>query len=356
MHLCLLLFFGTVVCAVTRIVEPDFEGVNFAKALFGKRLDKVFQETAVDSETSCQIECVKNIRCLSYNLGTTNKKHNFTCQLCDSDRFTSHEYFTQDKKWRYRGLESACESKNFPCGEKGICIPDYKGKSIRCKCNPGYKGTPCEPKSCLKVLQSGNNSTGVYRINPDGNKPITVSCDMTTDGGGWTVFQRRVDNSTDFYRGWTDYKFGFGNLSCEFWLGNDNLHRIAAAGNMTLRVDLEDFDGKVVFAEYSIFKVTDGSDKYRLLIGGYSGTAGDSMAYHNEMQFSTKDQKNDLWSSSCAKTFKGAWWYKTCHRSNLNRQYLGGHHDTFADGINWKAFRGFKYSLKRSEMKLRPQQ
>ena len=117
----------------------------------------------------------------------------------------------------------------------------------------------------------------MYRINPDGNKSIRVSCDMTTDGGGWTVFQRRADNSTDFYRGWTDYKLGFGNLSGEFWLGNDNLHRIAAAGNMTLRVDLEDFEGKVVFAEYSIFKVADGSDKYRLLIGGYNGTAGESM-------------------------------------------------------------------------------
>ena len=119
----------------------------------------------------------------------------------------------------------------------------------------------------------------MYRINPDGNEPITVSCDMTTDGGGWTVFQRRVDNSTDFYRGWMDYKLGFGNLNNEFWLGNDNLHRIAAAGNMTLRVDLEDFEGNVNFAEYSIFKVADASDKYQLLIGGYSGTAGDSMAF-----------------------------------------------------------------------------
>ena len=88
-----------------RIVEPDFEGVNFAAALFGKRLDKVFQETAVDSETSFQIQCVKDIRCLSYNLGTTNEKGNFTCQLCDSDRFTSHENLTQDEKWLYRGME-----------------------------------------------------------------------------------------------------------------------------------------------------------------------------------------------------------------------------------------------------------
>ena len=88
-----------------------------------------------------------------------------------------------------------------------------------------------------------------------------------------------MDGSVNFYRGWTEYKFEFGNLSGEFWLGNDNLHRIAAADNMTLRVDLEDFDGKLTFAEYSIFKVADSSDKYQLLTGGYSGTAGDSMSY-----------------------------------------------------------------------------
>ena len=74
------------------------------------------------------------------------------------------------------------------------------------------------------------------------------------------------------------------------------------------------------------------------------------------MQFSTKDQDNDSKSHSCAVKYKGAWWYNGCHESNLNGQYLGGHHGTFADGINWKAFRGYHYSLKRCEMKLRPQQ
>ncbi|XP_015780092.1 PREDICTED: ficolin-2-like [Acropora digitifera] len=356
MRLCrLFLFFSTVTYALTRIVEPDFEGVNFAAALFGKRLDKVFQETTVDSETSCQIQCVKDIRCLSYNFGNTNEKDKFTCQLCDSDRFTNHEHFIEDKKWRYRGMESACESKNFTCGEKEICIPDYHRKNFKCKrkCDLGYTGTPCKPKSCLQVLQSGNNSTGVYRIYPDGNKPITVSCDMTTDGGGWTVFQRRLDGSIDFYRGWTDYKVGFGNLNGEFWLGNDNLHRIAASGNMTLRVDLEDFDGKAVFAEYSIFKVADGSDKYRLLIGGYNGTF---LSFHSKMRFSAKDQDNDSLNIHCAVTYKGAWWYNNCHTSNLNGQYLSGPHATLGDGINWKTFRGYSYSLKRSEMKLRPKQ
>ena len=105
-------------------------------------------------------------------------------------------------------------------------------------------------------------------------------CDMTTEGGGWTVFQRRLDGSVDFYLDWESYKNGFGDLNGEFWLGNDNLHRLTAADDVILRVDLEDFDGDTRYAEYTTFKVADEADNYRLLIGGYSGTAGNSMGNH----------------------------------------------------------------------------
>jgi len=119
----------------------------------------------------------------------------------------------------------------------------------------------------------------VYTISPNGSEPVQVFCDMTTDGGGWTVFQRRLDGSVNFYLDWESYKNGFGDLNGEFWLGNDNLHHLTATGDVTLRVELEDLDGNTKYAEYTTFQVADEADKYRLSIGGYSGTAGDSMEY-----------------------------------------------------------------------------
>ena len=65
----------------------------------------------------------------------------------------------------------------------------------------------------------------------------------------------------------------------------------------------------------------------------------------SSMQFSTKDQDSDLHGASCAQLYKGAWWYKSCHISNLNGLYFYGQHASHADGVNWFTFRGLYYSL-----------
>ena len=109
---------------------------------------------------------------------------------------------------------------------------------------------------------------------------------MTTDDGGWTVFQRRMDGSVDFYCDWKSYKDGFGSLSGEFWLGNDNIHRLTNANDVMLRVDLEDFEGSITFAEYNTFKVAHEADNYRLTLEEYNGTAGDSFMYHRYRKYS----------------------------------------------------------------------
>jgi len=75
--------------------------------------------------------------------------------------------------------------------------------------------------------------------------------------------------------------------------------------------------------------------------------------YHNGYKFSTKDQDNDANSINCAQLYKGAWWYRSCHHSNLNGLYHGGSHSTDADCVNWVEWRGHFYSLKFTEMKLR---
>lgn len=334
----------------------DLHAVNFAAEIRGRKLiGGVIEETKVDSENACQWQCVGESRCLSYNFGPAEDGKIFKCQLSDSDRFAAVENFTRDDEFSYRGIQSSCEEDSFQCGKKGICIPNYKDGSVRCKCDDGYTGKPCDARSCSLLFQDGLNSSGVFTVNPDGGKAIQVLCDMKTDGGGWTVLQKRLDGSVDFYIGWESYKKGFGNLNSEFWLGNDNIHRFTVTDDVMLRVDLEDFDGNVTYAEYTTFKVADEADKYRLLIGGYSGTAGDSMIYQSNMQFSTKDQDNDLGQhvSNCAQQYKGAWWYKDCHHSNLNGLYLTGPHASFADGVNWNTFRGLYYSLKRTEIKLK---
>lgn len=183
-----------------------------------------------------------------------------------------------------------------------------------------------------------------------------VYCDMTTDGGGWIVFQRRVDGSVDFYRDWNDYELGFGNVSYEHWLGLLPLKRLMSQGRYMyeLRIDLEDFEGESTYAKYSFFNIGEIMDRYTLYVTGYTGTAGDGMEPQNGCKFSTKEKDSDYdYTINCAAEYKGAWWYKNCHSSNLNGLYLSGNHTSYADGVNWRFWKGQHYSLKTTEMKMR---
>lgn len=207
-------------------------------------------------------------------------------------------------------------------------------------------------KSCLEHLKNGHMKSGVYKIFTAAfAKPIEVYCDQETDGGGWTVFQRRQDGSVDFYRGWSDYETGFGNLDGEFWLGNENIHRLTAGHDNILLVELEDFEKNRKYAKYTNFMIGTKSSNYVLIVDKYTGDAGDSLSISNGQQFSTKNKDNDRYSGSCAQSNKGAWWYKACHHSNLNGQYIKGGVST--SSACWYNFKNKYNSLKFIEMKFR---
>ncbi|XP_043208531.1 microfibril-associated glycoprotein 4-like isoform X1 [Amphibalanus amphitrite] len=223
--------------------------------------------------------------------------------------------------------------------------------------------------SCHDIqLTQGADRSGVYLVHPANlaQGPWKVYCDLETEGGGWTVFQVRddVEPHENFFRNWEDYKVGFGDFDREFWLGNILIWALTNVDNSTqfeLAIDLEDWSGNKRFARYRGFRLGPERDAYRLYHQNlYYGNAGDSLFSHNGLPFSTFDVDNDsrrgnYSERSCARLYKGAWWYGNCHDSNLNGWYLGGAHRSFADGVNWYTWTGYQYSLRRTQMRLRPQ-
>ena len=178
---------------------------------------------------------------------------------------------------------------------------------------------------------------------------------MATDGGGWIIFQRRVDASIDFYRGWQEYKSGFGYLNGNFWLGLEKLHKLASPGKgAILRVDLKHYlyPNSPKYAEYREFEILSESEGYKLVIGNYSGNAGDCLAIHNNCKFTTKDHDRDNLEGNCAQNFLGAWWYNSCHHSNLNGLYPTDGQRS-AKYMSWWKITGYNGGIIFSEMKLK---
>ncbi|XP_071180484.1 microfibril-associated glycoprotein 4-like [Mytilus edulis] len=208
------------------------------------------------------------------------------------------------------------------------------------------------PIDCGDVKTKKGN--GIYKIYPEHSViGFDVYCDFDIDNTGWTVFQRRLNGKTDFYRGWNSYVNGFGDLEAEFWLGNQNIHTLTKHGKYELRVDISDFNGNKAYARYVTFSVGDSSSNYKLNVADYSGNAGDSLVYHNGQAFTTKDMDNDeKTSGNCGIQREGAWWYKSCAHSNLNGVYMEGEKGN-DKGIQWYKWKNNNYSMKSSSMKLR---
>ncbi|XP_028423224.1 microfibril-associated glycoprotein 4 isoform X1 [Perca flavescens] len=214
-----------------------------------------------------------------------------------------------------------------------------------------------QPVDCSAIYQEDKSKpSGVYTIYPAGERSaVEVYCDMTSEGGRWTVFQRRMDGTVNFIRDWDQYKTGFGNAAGEYWLGLDNIYYLTNNRTSELLVDMEDFEGDKAFARYSSFSVGAG-DGYVLSVSGFiNGAAGDSLSYHNGMKFSTFDKDQDIAEENCASSHMGAFWYKDCHKTNPNGIYQWGNETTLAEvGMDWDDWKNDHYSLKSISMKIRP--
>ncbi|GFR94063.1 ficolin-1 [Elysia marginata] len=165
---------------------------------------------------------------------------------------------------------------------------------------------------------------------------------------------RRSAGDVDFYRNWTEYREGFGDLDGDFWLGNEMLYNLTNTDDHEMRIDFI-VNHQKKFAHYSSFKITSEAEKYKLQIGSYSGTIGQygtsGMAYSNGAPFSTLDRDNNgYWQGNCATVCHGAWWYKTCHRANLLGQWES---QSIVTSVRWST--GNQWLIPTFiEMKIRP--
>ncbi|XP_033150041.1 fibrinogen-like protein 1 [Drosophila busckii] len=217
----------------------------------------------------------------------------------------------------------------------------------------GAAAAYAEPNSCLAFV----NSTGVHSIKVDAAEPFEVLCDAQLAGSGWTVVQRRINGSVKFYRDWSDYRAGFGELHGEFFIGLDKLYRLTNAQPHELYVQLTDFNNDTAHAYYDRFVIGAEYENYALIeLGEYSGNAGDALRDNEQQSFSTFDRDNDKSKNNCAQTCLGGWWFNNCGLSNLNGQYA--HNDDYYDsmeyGIYWDEWHGAGYTLQAVQIMIRP--
>ncbi|XP_041054365.1 fibrinogen-like protein 1-like protein [Carcharodon carcharias] len=177
------------------------------------------------------------------------------------------------------------------------------------------------PEDCSGV----SGKSGLHIIKPNGSPPLVVYCDMRTDGGGWTMIQRnnRV-TEINWAEYWTAYKYGFGNILRDHWLGNEYIYKIIKQRNYKIKFLLRDRYNRLRIANYDSFAIGNEVSGYRLSLGRYSGNAGNAMVgnqntvVHDNMKFSTLDRDQDRSSSNCAKSCRGGFWFNNCYRVNLN--------------------------------------
>ncbi|XP_053719643.1 angiopoietin-2-like isoform X2 [Synchiropus splendidus] len=267
-----------------------------------------------------------------------------------------HSMLLQELQVQLQNLSATMQHVSRSCM---VNVVDAAGSpNQRDSLAPGGQYLSLCPSDCASLFHNGVRRSGVYTIVLSPGVTSSVYCDMETEGGGWTVFQRRSNGSLSFNRGWSEYRDGFGEPHGEHWLGNQQLHQLTSKGRYGLRIDMEDWSNAHKHALYRSFSIEDEENRFRLHVSGFSGTVEDSFGwYHDRRSFSTPDT-GDI----CAEISHAGWWFHQCFYANLNGVYYKGGHYTLKaenalgpDGMVWFSWKDSDfYSLKSVSMMIRP--
>ncbi|XP_057297325.1 fibroleukin-like [Hydractinia symbiolongicarpus] len=305
-----------------------------------KRLNAApYLTKTVRNENECLVVCLYNDYCLSYNVNMTSQ--NVKCELFS--KLDGEEVLIQQVGFKY-----------FKVQTNHRCIPVDNSSLQICDC----RSVTYSKRDCLEWREKGAKEDGLYNIKV-GDQTVEVFCDMTTDGGGWTVIQKRQrsTNPVNFNTTWDKYKKGFGDLKTEFWLGNDYIHKLSAMAETTLRIHSTAKDNMKKISILKYFKVANEGVHYQVSYRFGTGPSLFDARYtrFNQSKFSTIDSDNDIWQHvNCAVRLSAGFWFDACSVANLNGPFIP-HDQRF--GFMWRGWNApddtKTYQLETTMMMLR---
>jgi len=207
------------------------------------------------------------------------------------------------------------------------------------------------PFSCADITKTDSEVETLHL--PGLDRQIEAFCDQETEGGGWTIIQRRENpvNGESFMRNWTEYSQGFGNVNGSYWLGLENISEMTHSVNMSLLILFEHpYPELSLFAHYDRFRVAPEDQDFFMTVGEFRGNATESFSYQNGERFRTYDKGSR---DGCPNKEAGGWWHKDCRTVNLN----GSTRFSFAEEITeiiWKGMEEYRSYYTRTIMMIRP--
>ena len=165
--------------------------------------------------------------------------------------------------------------------------------------------------------------------------------------GGWTRIMNRVDNTTAFYRSWSDYKYGFGDINGNHWLGFNSINNILSTGDFMVRFEFE--NTQLDYFEVDLIKIGSESENFILTLGQLTNfTVKPYLEHNNRSEFRTYDY--NFGSNNCPNNYQAGWWFNNCYHfcstciSDANQGHL------YCVIANWRTYNKFKIFIKRKKI------
>ncbi|EEC05776.1 ixoderin B, putative, partial [Ixodes scapularis] len=175
--------------------------------------------------------------------------------------------------------------------------------------------------SCAQLQLMGKSRSGEYTISPLPDIALTVSCDMDSDGGGWTVIQRRgmyEPAGNNFEKTFKEYEDGFHIIEGHTSTGLASRKVVTSWHMVWFPGGENSIPVTSPFVSYliSLYRITLQIMKIRYSCV-YKSSCYDALSSHNGYPFSVK--KNGQHSGDrCVSQISGGWWFNGCIHSNLN--------------------------------------